>query len=120
MNAFLTNISGIAMAWDINSLFKNAKNAAMTIGGSLLALIGVIMVIVAAVQIAKGLMSQGRSQTNWLFVVLLFIFGGAFLTGGITLLVNIASGSSKTIENLGNGGATIIATKNFLQSFIGR
>ena len=33
MNAFLTNISGIAMAWDINSLFKNAKNAAMTIGG---------------------------------------------------------------------------------------
>lgn len=119
MNAFLTNISGIAMSWDINSLFKNAKNAAMTIGGSLLALIGVIMVIVAAVQIAKGLMSQ-KSQTNWLSVVLLFIFGGAFLTGGITLLVNIASGSSKTIENLGNGGATIIATKNFLQSFIGR
>lgn len=60
--------------------------------------------------IAKGLMSQGRGQTNWALTFLLLIIGGAFMAtsaGGATgwsLLEQISGGARQTIEDLGTGG----------------
>lgn len=61
------------------------------------------MLIAAVWQIAKGLMDQGRGQTNWFMVVLLFLVGGAFMYGGFNFAENMASGGKKTIEDLGKG-----------------
>lgn len=95
---------GLYMAWNLNSFLNNFGQAAQTWGKYIVFAIGTFMVIAAAFFIAKGLMSQGRGQTNWALTILLLIIGGALMAtggGGWQLLQNIAGGSKQTISDLG-------------------
>ena len=68
-------------AWDLGSFLENATSTLQGWGGSLIILIGVIMVIASVYQIAKGLIQGGRGQTNWAIAILLLLIGGAFMAG---------------------------------------
>jgi hypothetical protein len=103
----------IYLAWDLNSFLNNFGKAAQDWGKYIVFAIGTFMVIAAAFFIGKGLMSQGRGQTNWALTILLLIIGGALMAGsygGWNTLVDIAEGSKKTIDDLGGGGGTTTST----------
>lgn len=94
--------------FSIGALLTNSTHTLQGWGGSFIILIGVVMIISAVWHIAKGLMDQGRGQTNWFMVVLLLIVGGAFTWGGFNFVSGLASGGKKTIEDLGKGTAQSI------------
>ena len=94
------------LTWDLTSFLSNAENQLKAWGGGIILIIGVAMIIAAVWQIASGLMSHGKKQTNWAIALLLLIVGGAFAVGGWGFVFNIAQGGKKTIEEL--GGATVI------------
>ena len=99
----------IYLDWSLNSFLQNFGNAAQDWGKYIVFAIGTFMVIAAAFFIGKGLMSQGRGQTNWALTILLLIIGGALMAGsagpGWDLLKDISGGSLKTINDLGGGGS---------------
>ena len=113
MNTFLTTMYYVALTgggtgggkkWSINTFLQNLGSSMQQWGKFIVFVIGGAMVIGAAYFIAKGLMSQGRSQTNWALTILLLIIGGAFMAGsfgGWSLLQSISEGSKDTIEDLG-------------------
>lgn len=90
-------------AWSINSFLTNFQNSLSSWGAAVVMIIGTVMVIGSAWHIGKGLLSQGKGQTNWALTILLLIVGGAFMaTGGWTMLTNISNGSFDTINTLGS------------------
>ena len=91
----------VLMAWDLGSFLQHSTETLKKWGGYLIILIGVVMVIASVYQIAKGLISHGKTQTNWAIAIILLILGGAFMVGGFSFVSNIASGGRKTIEDLG-------------------
>ena len=98
----------IYLDWSLNSFLDNFGKSAQTWGEYIVFAIGTFMVIAAAFFIGKGLMSQGRGQTNWALTILLLIIGGALMAtggGGWKLLKDISGGSLKTINDLGGGGS---------------
>lgn len=102
----------LANKWDLGSFLQNATNTIKTWGGYLIALIGVIMIIVAVYQIAKGLISHGKQgqPTNWFVVIGLLIVGGALSISGFTWISGIAQGGKKTIEDLGKESTVLFNT----------
>lgn len=104
-------------AWDLSTFLQNAKTTIEKWGGYFIMLLGVIMVIVAVYQAAKGLISPQKSQTNWLIVVALLIFGGALTAGGYTWVSGIAEGGKTTIDELGGGGVILPMLKNFFRLY---
>lgn len=96
--------TGGGTSWSINTFLNNLGQSMQQWGKFIVFAIGGAMVIGAAFFIAKGLMSQGRGQTNWALTILLLIIGGAFMAssfGGWSLLQSISEGSKDTIEDLG-------------------
>lgn len=99
-----------AAEWDLGNFLKNAGETLKRWGGLVLIILGAVMLIVAAYQIAKGLMTHGRQgqPTNWLVVIILLIVGGAFIAaGGWGWFQGIAAGGQKTINDLG-GNSSIL------------
>lgn len=94
----------LATNWELNT-FLNKLGKTMQVWGQLIMIIlGVAMLIAAAFFIAKGLMSQGRGQTNWALVILLLVIGGVFLAGGLggwNTFVDISNGMNNTVQGLG-------------------
>lgn len=89
------------MAWNLKTFLENAKNNATAWGGVFVGLMGIIMILFAVWLTAKHLMSQGRSQTSWGTIIILFIVGGFATGGGLTLITQVAEGGKQTIEELG-------------------
>lgn len=104
-------MSAIMLAWDLGSFLTNLKSNVQTWLGTIVVLVGLIMVGVAVYQIAKGLISHGRSQTNWFTVILLFLLGGAFFAGGLTWVISIAEGGKATIDGMGGAGVPTEAVR---------
>lgn len=94
------------LSWDLTNFLENSKEQLEKWGGSIILIVGVVMIIAAVWQIASGLMSHGKKQTNWAIALLLLIVGGAFIAGGWSFVSNIAEGGKRTLEDL--GGATVI------------
>lgn len=90
--------------------FLNGLNASLFNWGQVIVvIIGVVMVIVGVFNIAKGLMSGGRAQTNWVMNLVLFFVGGAIaFGGGWGLVKDVSAGGSDTIYEMANGGAASI------------
>lgn len=99
--AGITAMTAVPMAWDLGSFLQHATETLKQWGGYLIILIGVVMVVFSVYQIAKGLISHGKTQTNWAVAIILLVLGGAFMVGGFQFVANIASGGRKTIEDLG-------------------
>lgn len=106
MNNIMLTVNSIMLDtnWDLNTFLNRLGKSMQTWGQLVMIVLGVAMLIAAAFFIAKGLMSQGRGQTNWALVILLFVLGGVFLAGGIggwNTFVDVSNGMNKTVKDLG-------------------
>lgn len=106
----LTTVNYLASGWDLTSFLNNAQNQIQTWGGAFLTLVGIVGVIWAAFQIVSGLMSHGKKQVSYGTNAILLIVSGALAASGLSLVMNIAQGGQKTIEDL---GSTINLFKTF-------
>ena len=102
----------LALDWTITGFLTGATTQLRTWGGLIMMLVGVVMVIVAVWQIASGLISHGKKQTNWVVAVLLLLIGGALASFGAAndawaWVSKISGGGKQTIDSLG-GGTTIL------------
>ena len=93
-----------ATGWTIDTFLTNLNNSMTTWGKLLVTTFGTAMVIAAVYHIAKGLMSQGKGQTNWVMVLLLLFVGGAMMaTTGWSLIVSMSEGFRQSVNDLGGG-----------------
>ena len=89
--------------WDLENFFNNSTNYTQKVGGAFLALIGIAGVVWGGFLMIRKLMGgQQAQQDSWFKIVALIIVGGAMLFGGMAILLNLAQGGKKTIENFGN------------------
>lgn len=106
----LQNFANTMSGWSINNFLTNLNKNLNLWGGLLIVVVGLIMVLVAVVKIAKGLMSSGRGQTNWVLNIVLFFIGGALaFGGGWGLVQGISRGGSDTLNDLGKIAIPFIA-----------
>ena len=89
--------------FSFTQFFDNIRESASKIGGAFVMALGIIMIIVAGWQIAKGLIGHGKTQTNWFIVIALMIVGGIFLGGGITMLTTLSQNLGDAAQGLGEG-----------------
>ncbi len=99
---------GPTATFDIEKFLSNSTSKLKLWGGLLLILIGVIMMIVAVVKVASGLISHGKKQVSWVVCIIMFILGGAlcsFAAGDAawSWVQGIAEGGKQTIDDLGGG-----------------
>lgn len=107
-------VNFIPATFDISTFLTNATSQLKEWGGALMILIGVVMMVVAIWQIAKGLIQHGKAQVNWAIAIILLILGGALASFGagadaFSWLADMAEGGKTTIEELG-GGSTPLPT----------
>ena len=102
--------------WDLSSFLDSSKEQVTQWGGAFLMLVGVVGVIWAAFQIISGLMSNGKKQVSYGTQTILLLVSGALATTGISLVMDIAAGGQKTIEDL---GSTVNIFRGFDLSTIG-
>ena len=75
--------------WDLEQFAENAKEKIAQWGGLIIILLGLLMMVVGAVKIGKGLMTHGQGQpTNWVINILLVVAGGCFAVFGFNLFRN--------------------------------
>lgn len=97
-------------SWDLSSFLENATEQVRDWGGAFLILVGIVGVIWASFQIISGLMSHGKKQVSYGTNAVLLLVSGALAVTGIDLVMDIAAGGQKTIEDLGS-------TMNLFRSF---
>lgn len=97
----LVNV-GVPM-FSFTDFFKNAQLSLSTIGGAFISFMGLVMVVVAGWQIAKGLIGHGKTQTNWFITIGLLLAGGLFLAGGLTWLTGVSNNIGEAAKGLGEG-----------------
>lgn len=94
---------GVPMDFKFSDFFNNAKTSLQTIGGAFISFLGLVMIVVAGWQIAKGLIGHGKTQTNWFICIGLLIVGGLFMVGGISWLTTLANNVGGAVQGLGEG-----------------
>ena len=91
-------------SWSVDNFLKNLQNSLGDWSQIIVVIIGLVMLIVGIFNIAKGLMSQGRGQTNWFMNIVLFFVGGALcFSGGWGLVKKVSKSGQDTVNDLGNG-----------------
>lgn len=97
--------------FSIITFFQNTAAYLKNIGHYLMVLAGIILIIVAIIQIAKGLAGGGRGQVNWVMSIACLLVGGMLIFGGWNLATSVAKIGSDTLTELGGGSlGTIDAT----------
>ena len=108
MNTLLFEAQQVALDIDIGQMLSNGKNLLKTWGSAVIIILGVIMIVIAGVQIFKGLATQrGQQQANWVMTILLLFIGAAFALGGFNLLYQFGAAGKNTAEDL--SGSTVTA-----------
>lgn len=109
--------SGGGDSFDILKFLNNSTNYLKQIGHYLMMFAGVILIIVAVVQIAKGLAGGGRGQVNWVMSIACLLVGGMLTFGGWKLATKVAKIGANTIEKVGttDGIADIDAAESGME-----
>lgn len=87
--------------WTFDNFVDNAKEKIGNIGAGIVVLMGMIMLVVGAIKIGKGLMTHGQGQTNWVINILLIVVGGLFVAFGFSLFFNAGGMFAKEVVDLG-------------------
>ena len=87
--------------FDILAFLNNATEYLKKVGHYIMLFAGVILIIVATVQIAKGLAGGGRGQVNWVMSIGCLLVGGILLFGGWNLMTSVARTGADTIAEMG-------------------
>ena len=92
--------SGDTGGKDVAKMAENAGYYIQDIVKYVVAVIGIILIVVALVQIAKGLASGGKGQVNWVMSIGCLLVGGLLLFGGWNLLSKVSLVGRDTVETL--------------------
>lgn len=94
---------GFSLGFDIVTFLKNAANYLKEIGHYVMIVAGIILIIIAAIQIAKGLASGGKGQVNWVMSIGCLLAGGALAIGGWNLMASLSQAGADTLNEIGGG-----------------
>ena len=100
---FLTQTESFSLGTLLYNLIGKSKNY----GGGLIIVIGIIMIVVAAFKIGKGLMTQGKPNAqpiNWFLCAGLLVVGCMFAFGGFTSMSNLSKSLGTTVDDLTGSG----------------
>lgn len=101
----LISMIPVSMDWNLTSFLNNLENNMKNWVGGIMMIIGIALLGFAVFKMAQGLISHGKTQVNWVMVVLMFIFGAfLFAAGGggvLDAVKNLGKGGVDTIEGLG-------------------
>ena len=95
------------MAFDIGNLLTNSATTLKSWGNGLIIVLGVIMMVWAAVKLGQALLS--KQQANWAIIIIAFLVGGAFVAAGAgafndgEFFHKLSTGANQTITDLGEG-----------------
>lgn len=101
MSNDMTNIHVAAGGWDLVDAIENFGDLISDGGAVLVLVIGLIIMIWAAITIAKALMSRQGGTAEWVKGGVGILVGGAFIAGGWELLQSLGEGGTDTIKRLG-------------------
>ena len=90
---------------DVFQFMKNIANYIGDIGQWVIVLAGIVLLLIGAIQIVKGLASGGKGQVNWVMSIACLLVGGIMVAGGFTMIAKISS--------IGNATAKTMATSNY-------
>ena len=80
--------------WSLSKFLGNSKNLIANVGAAICIVLGAIMVIVALVKVATGLLSHGKKQTEWVPIVVLGVVGILFLGSAALIKTTVATDST--------------------------
>lgn len=93
-----------ANGWTLENFLNNAFKKLKGWGGILVTIIGIVMLVAGIYQVAKGLISHGKTQVSWPIAIILILLGAALAFAGVWgLMSDIGTGARGTIESLGEG-----------------
>lgn len=98
--------------WSVINLLDNTQSFGKVVGGSILALVGLGVLIYALVKIMIKFLSD-QSRDSWGKLIVAVLVGGAFMVGGITLAISLAEGGKQTIDDLGNSMVVLSSLRFF-------
>lgn len=97
--------------WKLSTFLGNSKHLIANIGAAICIVLGAIMVIVALVKVATGLLSHGKKQTEWVPIVVLGVVGILFLGSAALIKKTVTENSSNNLtdafSNMGTDGNAI-------------
>lgn len=65
--------------WTLGHFANSSKDLAANVGAAACMILGAIMIVVALVKVATGLLSHGKKQTEWVPILVLFVAGCLFV-----------------------------------------
>lgn len=92
----------LQLAFDLGTFFSNLTSKASDWAGYFVMFLGLVLMVIAVVQIVKGFASHGRGQTNWLMTLAMLLVGGFLFVKGFTGVQTFAEIGSETIQSLGS------------------
>ena len=98
--------------WKLSTFLGNSKHLVANVGAAICIILGAVMVIVALVKVATGLLSHGKKQTEWVPIVVLGVVGILFLGSAALIKKTVATDETSNdltdaFSNLGTDGNAI-------------
>lgn len=87
----------------ITNIFSNTSKIIIEVGGGFIAMFGVILIVVGAVFFGSNLLAKGQPKTPWVIVALMFVVGGVFVSGGISIFMSVGQASNETVKDIVSG-----------------
>lgn len=87
----------------ITNIFSNTSKIVTEVGGGFIATFGVILIVVGAVFLGSNLLAKGQPKTPWVIVALMFVIGGVFAFGGISIFMSAGQASNETVKDIVSG-----------------
>lgn len=87
----------------ITNIFSNTSKIVIEVGGGFIAMFGVILIVVGAVFFGSNLLAKGQPKTPWVIVALMFVVGGVFAFGGVSIFMSAGQASNETVKDIVSG-----------------
>lgn len=87
----------------ITNIFSNTSKLVTEVGGGFIAMFGVVLIIVGAVFLGFNLLAKGQPKTPWVIVALMFVVGGVFAFGGVSIFMSAGQASNETVKDVVSG-----------------
>ena len=87
----------------ITNIFSNTSKIVNEAGGGFIAMFGVILIVVGAIFLGSNLLAKGQPKTPWVIVALMFVVGGVFAFGGISMFMSAGQAANETVKDVVSG-----------------
>lgn len=96
---------GTHSKWSVGEMLDTGGYQIEIWGKAIVAIIGIGLIILGVVMIAKGMLSAGKAAVNWVLAIVIIFFGAVFaFSGGWSIVEQIGKGGYSTVDTIGNHG----------------